>query len=99
MYRIEYAEGVEDDLAAVRPFDRNRILDTIEEQLTHQPLKQTRNKKVLQGLEPPWEHLEPVRELRIGDWRVFYDVDEQDSLVVVRAIRRKSPGKTTEDIL
>jgi mRNA-degrading endonuclease RelE of RelBE toxin-antitoxin system len=43
--------------------------------------------------------LEPVRELRIGDWRVFYDVDEQDSLVVVRAIRRKSPGKTTEDIL
>ena len=42
---------------------------------------------------------EPVWELRIGEYRVFYDVDEQLSLVMVRAIRHKPPHKTMEEIL
>ena len=45
------------------------------------------------------EHMDPVWELRIGEYRVFYDVDEQASLVMVRAIRHKPPHKTTEEIL
>jgi len=96
---IEYAEGVADDLARLRAFERVQILDRIEAQLRYQPTKETRSRKILVGLLPPWDHLEPIWELRIGPYRVFYDVDESGSVVYVRAIRHKPPHKTTEEIL
>ncbi len=99
MFSIEYAEGVSEDLRGLRATDRKRILDKIEEQLQGNPSEQTRNKKMLVGLKPPWEHEEPVWELRIGSFRVFYDVDEQEQRVIVRAVRTKPPHKTTEEIL
>ena len=99
MFTIEYAEGVAEDLAALRAADRKRILERIDQQLTHQPTRATRNKKSLVGLVPPWDHVPPVWELRVGRFRVFYDVDEPATLVTVRAIREKPPHKTTEEIL
>jgi hypothetical protein len=60
MFEIEYAEGVADDLAEPRAYERAQILDSIEAQLRHEPTRQTRNKKILVGLIPPWEHVEPV---------------------------------------
>ena len=99
MFAIEYAEGVVDDLAGLRPFDRRRLLDEIEEQLSHQPATATRNKKILVGLVPPWYHEPPVWELRVGGHRVFYDVDDSERRVTVRVVRRKPPHTTTEDIL
>lgn len=38
-------------------------------------------------------------ELRIGKYRVFYDVNEEEQRVIVRAIREKRPHQTTEDVL
>lgn len=99
MFRIKYAEGVADDLAKLRAYDRSRILDSIEKQLAHEPARETRNKKIIIGVNPPWEYVEPVWELRIGEYRVFYDVDEEASIATVRAIRHKPPHKRTEDIL
>jgi mRNA-degrading endonuclease RelE of RelBE toxin-antitoxin system len=99
MYEIQYAWGVHQDLRAVRPFERARILDRIEEQLAYEPTRPTRNRKVIPGVIPPWEHEEPVWELRIGQYRAFYDVDEEKSVVIIRAIRRKPPHGTTEEIL
>jgi len=99
MYGVEFSSGVVEDLKALRPFDRRRILDAIDEQLTHQPAEETRNRKIVVGLIPPWDHVEPVRELRVGEFRVFYDVDEGESRVVVRAIRQKPPHRSTEEIL
>ncbi|HEY7154198.1 MAG TPA: type II toxin-antitoxin system RelE/ParE family toxin [Gemmataceae bacterium] len=99
MYELEYVEGVADDLKGLRASDRKRILDKIDEQLTHNPTEETRNKKILAGLKPPWEHEEPVRELRIGKYRVFYDVDEESQRVIIRAVREKPPHQTTEEIL
>lgn len=99
MYTLEYAEGVVDDLTKLRAYDRKRVLDRIEAQLSHEPTRKTRNRKMLIGLVPPWQYVEPVWELRIGDYRVFYDVEECVSTVVVRAIRYKPPHKTMEEIL
>ncbi len=99
MYTIEYAEAVTDDLTDLRAYERNQILDSIEEQLTYEPTIETRNRKPLVGLVPPWEHVEPVWELRVGEYRVFYDVNEEASIVMIRAIRHKPPHKTTEEIL
>lgn len=99
MYSIEYAEGVVDDLAILRAYDRKLVLDRLEKQLKYEPTKKTKNRKPLPGLIPPWEHIEPVWELRVGEYRIFYDVDERASLVIIRAIRYKPPHKITEEIL
>jgi mRNA-degrading endonuclease RelE of RelBE toxin-antitoxin system len=99
MFIIEFAAGVADDVARLRATDRRRILDNIDEQLQHEPAVQTRNKKMVPGLVPPWIHIPPVWELRVGEFRVFYDVDKVHAVVYVRAIRRKPPHKTTEEIL
>jgi mRNA-degrading endonuclease RelE of RelBE toxin-antitoxin system len=99
MYTVEYTEDVLKDLKGFRAAVRKRILDKIDEQLVHDPSRQTRNKKIIVGLKPPWEHEEPVWELRVGGHRVFYDVDEDAQRVVIRAIRRKPPHQTTEEIL
>jgi hypothetical protein len=61
--------------------DRAMVLDAVEEQLSHQPAVATRNRKPL----PP-NPLAPW-ELRIGDLRVYYDVeDDPEPAVHVRAI-------------
>ena len=99
MYSIEYAESVADDLGALRPFDRAKLLDQIDRRLANEPARETRNQKIVVGLKPPWEHEDPLWQLRIGEFRVFYDVDEPQKQVIVRAIRRKPPHKTTEEIL
>ncbi len=99
MFSIDYAEGVVNDLTMMRPFDRKQVLDRIDEQLKRKPVTETRNKKKLVGLVPPWEHEPPVWEIRVGQYRVFDDVDEAELHVTVRAIRRKPPHMTTEEIL
>jgi mRNA-degrading endonuclease RelE of RelBE toxin-antitoxin system len=50
-------------------------------------------------LAPDFEHVPPVWELRIGEYRVFYDVDEPDHKVYVRAVLRKEAGRTTGAII
>jgi mRNA-degrading endonuclease RelE of RelBE toxin-antitoxin system len=99
VYDIRFARRVEDDLHRTPVFYRNRIVDAIESQLTNAPLTPTRNRKLLANLIPPWEAVPPIWELRVGEYRVFYDVSEEDSVVYVRAIRRKPRGEKTEDIL
>jgi mRNA-degrading endonuclease RelE of RelBE toxin-antitoxin system len=99
MFGAEYTESVLEDLGDLRASDRRRVLDKIEEQLLHNPTQPTRHKKILEGLKPPWEHEEPVWELRIGTYRVFYDVNEEEQRVIVRAVREKPPHQTTEGIL
>ena len=74
-FTINYAEDVGADLAQVRPFDRKQILDRIDEQLGHQPAQATRNKKMLAGLVPPWEHEPPVWELRVEEFPAVVTMD------------------------
>jgi mRNA-degrading endonuclease RelE of RelBE toxin-antitoxin system len=99
MYTLKFAESVVADLKALRATDRSRILDKIDEQLLHTPNEPTRNKKIIEGLKPPWEHEKPLWELRVGQYRVFYDVAEAEKTVVIRAICKKLPHRTTEEIL
>lgn len=86
MYDIRYAENVAGDLRRLRPAQRRQILDRIDAQLTYQPTEETRNRKILVGLVPPWEHDEPVWQLSIGQFRVFYDVYEAEAIVVIMKV-------------
>lgn len=93
------ARGAEGDLRDLSARDRRTVLDAIERMLSSDADVLTRNRKVLVALKPPWSGLEPVWELRVGEFRVFYDVDVEEARVYVRAVRRKPPGRTTEEIL
>lgn len=99
MFRVEFSEGAVEDLEGVRPFERRRILEAIEKKLTDLPTSESRNRKLLRGLVVPFDAVPPIWELRVGDLRVFYDVDEEEHQVYVRAIRRKPPHRRTEEIL
>ena len=99
MFRIRYDEIAEEDLKNLKKFDRNIVLDSIDEQLSHEPLKKTKNKKILIGVKPPWTQEGPVWELRVGEFRVFYEVNEEKEEVTVHAVKHKPPHLTMEDIL
>lgn len=86
------------DLAAVPAFHRRRVIDEIERQLSRSPLVTSRTRKELAGVVPPWDQARPVWQLRVGEFRVFYDVDPERMRVIVQAVRRKG-RKPTEEIL
>jgi mRNA-degrading endonuclease RelE of RelBE toxin-antitoxin system len=98
MFSIRFAKGAVGDLERIVPHMRGRIIDVIEESLRTHPLIPSRNRKELIGLVSPWEQVRPVWELRVGEYRVFYDVNTPDRTVIVRAIRHKG-RKTTQEIL
>jgi mRNA-degrading endonuclease RelE of RelBE toxin-antitoxin system len=98
VFAILYDEAAEQDLRALRAHEARRILDEIDDQLTKQPATRSRRRKLLEGLVPPWDGVRPVWQLRVGDFRVFYDVDEVRREVIVRAVRRKGT-KTTKEVL
>ena len=75
-YRIEFAESVKTQIRAFSARQRVAILDAIEQQLQHEPLVETRNRKLLRP-----NPLAP-RELRVGQLRVFYEVPVSDPDVV-----------------
>ncbi|HEY2934397.1 MAG TPA: type II toxin-antitoxin system RelE/ParE family toxin [Acidobacteriota bacterium] len=99
MYQIRVARDVEKDLKKLKARDRKLVVDAIQTNLSYQPTIATRNRKILASLIPPWNAEPPIWELRVGDYRVFYDVSEAEETVFVRAIRRKPGGQTTEEIL
>jgi len=99
VYEIRFAEDVEKDLRKLSAYHRRTVLDTIEIQLHTEPTTETRNRKQLASLVLPWTAEPPIWELRVGEHRVFYDVSEDEHVVYVRAVRKKRPGRTTEEIL
>jgi mRNA-degrading endonuclease RelE of RelBE toxin-antitoxin system len=98
MYDLRFAKGAIMDLERIKRHKRGEIVDAIEDSLQAQPLTPTRNRKELISLVPPWDQARPVWELRLNEYRVFYDVDTEARTVLIRAIRHKG-RKTTEEIL
>jgi len=88
VYTIEFAESVKEQLRALTARQRKAILASIERQLVHEPLIETKNRKLLRPNPiAPWE-------LRIGTLRVFYEVaaDEPD-IVRILAVGQKKGNK------
>ena len=98
-FTVEFSEGVKKDLARLRAYDCRILLEAIETPLTHTPLVETKKRKLLRNLAPPFEAIPPIWQLRVGAFRVFYDVNEEERRVYVRAIRRKPAHLKTEEIL
>jgi mRNA-degrading endonuclease RelE of RelBE toxin-antitoxin system len=97
-YAIDITDVANRDLEGIKKFYRQQIIDAMREQLTHEPTLETKNRKVLVEFQPDFEHVPPVWRLRVGEYRVFYDVNEDEKVVVVRTVRHKPPHATTEQI-
>jgi mRNA-degrading endonuclease RelE of RelBE toxin-antitoxin system len=95
---IRYDAACVADLKVLRQFERKRVLDEVDSQLSSRPAIPSRRRKLLTAIATPWATVRPVWQLRVGDFRVFYDVDEDGREVIVRAVRRKGT-KTTGEVL
>jgi mRNA-degrading endonuclease RelE of RelBE toxin-antitoxin system len=80
-YRIEYSPDAEGHLSVLTAAQEATVLDQVDEQLTHQPAVETRNRKPMRpNPVAPWE-------LRIGPLRVYYDIQEEpEPVVLIRAV-------------
>ena len=80
-YVIEYSPEAEDHMRWLTARQQKIVLDTVDRQLVNQPNVETRNRKPMRpNPVAPWE-------LRIGNLRVYYEVnDAPESTVVVLAV-------------
>jgi mRNA-degrading endonuclease RelE of RelBE toxin-antitoxin system len=87
-YIIEYSPEAEDHLRHLTARQQRVVVDGVERQLLHQPAIETRNRKPLRpNPVAPWE-------LRIGNLRVYYEIEEEpDPKVIVLAVGIKIRDK------
>jgi mRNA-degrading endonuclease RelE of RelBE toxin-antitoxin system len=83
MFVIRFSEDAGRHLKAFSAGDRRTVVQAIEEQLTHQPTVATRNRKQLR--------MNPLAtwELRVQEFRVLYNVDEDIVTVFIVAVAVK----------
>ena len=83
MYEIEYTYQAAEDLRWFKKREQVIILDGIDANLRDAPTVVTRNRKLLRANETAeWE-------LRLGDYRILYNVDELVRIVEIQRVGEK----------
>jgi len=87
-YRIEYSPESELHLRYLTARQQAIVLDGVDKQLMYQPTVETRNRKLMRPNPlAPWE-------LRIGNLRIYYDVEEDpESIVYINAVGIKDRNR------
>ena len=87
MYVIAFTSRALDDLRFLRKNEQNTVVDAINSQLVADPLSPTRNRKPLRPNRlSQWE-------LRVDQFRVFYDADADSLVVTIQAVGWKDHNK------
>ena len=99
MYDIRFGEDAREDLRRLPAHVQRRIVAAMRAELKHHPASSQPPRKLLEpdpdsGIVTP----APVWQLRVGDYRVFYDVDEVRRVVMAQRIARKG-RRTTGEVL
>jgi mRNA-degrading endonuclease RelE of RelBE toxin-antitoxin system len=83
-FEVEVTEEAETDLDSIKPFYRKQILDAMDTHLCYAPERTSRSRiKRLRSVDSPGYRL------RVGDFRVFYDVDMQERCVTILRVLSK----------
>jgi mRNA-degrading endonuclease RelE of RelBE toxin-antitoxin system len=84
---IEVTEEAKDDLDFYPAAERKTLASDIRDQLSYQPLVETRNRKQLRD--------NPLArwELRSGKFRIFYEVNESARSVAIVSVGHKEHNK------
>jgi len=83
MYSIEVTENAKEDLSYYSASERKTIVTEIRTQLSSEPSIETRNRKQLR------ENPIAAWELRVGRYRIFYEVDESSLTVTLISVGHK----------
>jgi len=88
VYRIEYSPAIDQHLRVLTARQRAMVFDAVDEQLSQQPAVETRNRKPMRpNPVAPWE-------LRVGDLRVYYDIEEEpEQRVTILAVAIKDRNR------
>ena len=87
MFEIKLTEEAIDDLQWFDKRERSFIVGELETMVSPKPTTETRNRKRLRPNDlAEWE-------VRIGDFRVFYDVDQEQQSVKIGAVGYKKGGQ------
>ena len=83
MFEIKFTEEAIEDLRWFNKSERSYLVGQLETVISLELTAETRNRKPLRPNElAEWE-------VRIADFRVFYDVDEENKLVKIAAVGYK----------
>ena len=80
MFEIKLTEEAIEDLRWFKKAEQSYLVGELESVVSPEPTTENRNRKQLRP-----NHLAEW-ELRIGDFRVFYDVDQQNKLIKIEAV-------------
>jgi mRNA-degrading endonuclease RelE of RelBE toxin-antitoxin system len=87
VFEIELTDRAIEDLKWFKKHEQNIILDGIEVNLCYEPTTETRNRKLLRpNNTATWE-------LRLGEYRVLYNVDKVIKIVSVERVGAKPGNK------
>ena len=83
-YEIVLKRSAVADLDGLRKYDATQIADAMEKHLEHEPAKESKSRiRRLRGIS------HPDYRLRVGDYRVFYNVDDDARRVEVLRVMHK----------
>ena len=85
MYRIALKSGAAKNLGGLQPKLRARILAKVQA-VSADPTGRHSQVKALKG------RLDGLYRLRIGDWRVIYELDHQRQVLVVLTVKPRGRG-------
>jgi mRNA-degrading endonuclease RelE of RelBE toxin-antitoxin system len=87
MHELLYTDSAREDLRDLPQRSRKLVLDAADRHLLHEPGTTTRNRKPLRPNSlAEWE-------LRIGNHRIFYDLDADRQVVKVKAVGVKKHNR------
>ena len=91
-FDIRYAAVAANDIRRLRAFDQRKVLDAIEEHLSYEPRRTSKSR--IKAMEQPfWSQY----RLRVDDFRVYYDVDEENRIVSVLNVLEKGTESTPQN--
>jgi mRNA-degrading endonuclease RelE of RelBE toxin-antitoxin system len=83
-FAIQFSSQALNHLKFFAKRDQRVLMDAIQVHLSTHPDQPTRKRKKLEENDlAPWE-------LRVGDFRVFYDIDVENRVVIVVAVGKKN---------
>jgi mRNA interferase RelE/StbE len=74
VYKVEYLESVKEDLKSISKTNKDQIRKAIEKKLAGNPIEFGK---------PLQYSLKGLRRLRVGDYRIIFQIEEDDKTVLI----------------
>lgn len=91
-FQLIYSNKARSAIKSLRAFERQQIVTAVETHLRYQPTNTSRS-RIKKMTQPFWSQY----RLRVGDYRVYFDVDEASNTVDILHVIHKASDTTLEE--